>query len=74
MSKNSFTYLLICVIEWVHPHGLYGLPSHGWKSTLREPEAECPGALAVDIDGHIFEALGGNDYDGTKCWVAVVNI
>ncbi|MGC6031423.1 antirestriction protein ArdR [Enterobacter kobei] len=47
--------------------------AYGWKSTLREPEKERPGALAVDSDGHIFEAQGGNDYDGAKCRVAVVS-
>lgn len=46
---------------------------YGWKSTLREPENECPGSLAVDIEGHIFEAQGGDDYDGAKCWVAMVS-
>ncbi|EHK8991126.1 antirestriction protein ArdR [Escherichia coli] len=44
--------------------------AYGWKDKLRNPEAERPGALAVDTDDHVFIAEGGNDYDGAKCWVA----
>ncbi|WP_226020558.1 antirestriction protein ArdR [Serratia symbiotica] len=43
---------------------------YGWKNCLRDASHERPGALAIDVQGHIFEAQGGNDYDGTKCWVA----
>lgn len=31
---------------------------------LREPEKERPRALIVNINGHVFEAQGGNNYDG----------
>ncbi|WP_447885360.1 antirestriction protein ArdR [Serratia fonticola] len=46
---------------------------YGWKNCLRDASHERPGALAVDVQGHIFEAQGGNDYDGAKCWVAAVS-
>ncbi|EBW7114446.1 antirestriction protein ArdR [Salmonella enterica subsp. enterica serovar Telelkebir] len=45
--------------------------AYGWKNSLRDPQHECPGSIAVDADGHLFIAEGGNDYDGAKCWVAV---
>ncbi len=40
----------------------------GWKRELTRPETVCPGSLAVDADGQIFEAQGGNDYDGALRW------
>jgi len=44
--------------------------AYAWKNVLRKPEHEQPSAIAVDVDGHVFIAEGGNDYDGAKCWVA----
>ncbi|WP_240224557.1 hypothetical protein [Rheinheimera hassiensis] len=44
--------------------------AYGWKDRLRDPAHEQPGAFAVDLDGHVFVAEGGNEYDGAKCWVA----
>lgn len=44
--------------------------AYGWKNKLRDPAHEKPGAFAVDSDGHVFIAEGGNEYDGAKCWVA----
>ena len=32
---------------------------------------ERPGALAVDVDGHVWEAVGGDDYHGAKSWSVV---
>ncbi|SFT92726.1 hypothetical protein SAMN05192562_10377 [Kosakonia arachidis] len=32
---------------------------------------EQPGAIAVDPEGHVFIAQGGNDDDGTKGWVSM---
>lgn len=46
--------------------------AYGWKDCLRDPAHEQPGAYAVDDEGHIFIAEGGNEYDGAKAWVAVV--
>ena len=43
---------------------------YGWKNQLRDPSSERPGAVAVDIDGHVFIAEGGDDYNGAKVWVA----
>lgn len=44
--------------------------AYGWKDKLRDPAHEKSGAFAVDSDGHVFIAEGGNEYDGAKCWVA----
>lgn len=44
--------------------------AYGWKDKLRDPAHEKPGAFAVDSDGHVFIAQGGNGYDGAKSWVA----
>lgn len=41
---------------------------YGWKNCLRDPSHEQPGALAVDIDGNIFIAEGGNSFDGARTW------
>ncbi|EOB1140056.1 hypothetical protein ACIQHW_004205 [Escherichia coli] len=43
--------------------------AYGWKNVLRDPLHERPGAIAVDAEGNMFIAEGGNDYDGAKCWV-----
>ncbi|WP_407210685.1 MULTISPECIES: hypothetical protein [Enterobacteriaceae] len=45
--------------------------AYGWKNCLRDAGCERPGAIAIDTDGHVFIAEGGNDYDGAKCWVAM---
>lgn len=47
--------------------------AYGWKDCLRNANHEQPGAYAIDEDGHVFIAEGGNAYDGAKCWVAVTD-
>ena len=44
---------------------------YGWKNSLRDAKCERPGAIAVDATGNIFEAQGGDDYNGAKHWVAL---
>lgn len=44
--------------------------AYGWKDKLRNPEHEMPGAIAINADGNLFIAEGGDDYSGAKCWVA----
>lgn len=34
-------------------------------------ESGRPGALAINIDGQIFETQGGTEYDGAKAWVLI---
>ncbi|QIM40630.1 antirestriction protein ArdR [Escherichia coli] len=46
---------------------------YGWKNCLRDPQHERPGAIAIDSSEHIFIAEGGNEYDGSKCWVVLEN-
>ncbi|EEE9867661.1 hypothetical protein DI379_23555 [Salmonella enterica subsp. enterica serovar Javiana] len=40
-----------------------------WKDKLRDAKHERPGVVAVDCYGHVFRAVGGNDYDGAAAWV-----
>lgn len=44
---------------------------YGWKNELRDPQCERPGVFAVDLEGVVFKAVGGDDYNGAKAWVAV---
>ncbi|TPG88573.1 antirestriction protein ArdR [Pseudomonas caspiana] len=44
---------------------------YGWKNKLRDAVHERPGAYAVDEEGHLFIAEGGDDRNGAKCWVVV---
>jgi hypothetical protein len=44
---------------------------YGWKNRLRDAAHERPGAYAVDEEGHVFIAEGGDDRNGAKCWVVV---
>ena len=45
--------------------------AYGWKNELRDPQSERPGVYAVDADGNVWEAVGGNDYDGAERWEAM---
>lgn len=40
----------------------------GWVFRLDRPAAVCPGVCACSVDGAIYEARGGNDYDGADTW------
>ncbi|WP_226066766.1 antirestriction protein ArdR [Dickeya zeae] len=48
---------------------IWGSKAYGWKDQLRDPHQERPGAIAVDAAGQVFEAQGGDDYNGAKCWI-----
>lgn len=43
-----------------------GLPT-GWMNTLRDPHAWQPGVKAVDADGNLWTAWGGDEY-GAESW------
>lgn len=43
----------------------------GWKTSLQDAYLERPGVYAVDADGHVFVAAGGDRRSGAKCWVVV---
>ncbi|TPG87736.1 hypothetical protein EAH72_34285 [Pseudomonas caspiana] len=47
---------------------------YGWKNSLRDASHERPGVYALDEDGHVFIAEGGNDSDGAKCWVVADSV
>ena len=46
---------------------------YGWKNCLRDADHERPGALAVDADGNVYRAEGGDDQDGALAWVVVTS-
>ena len=50
---------------------LWGNTAYGWKNELRDPAHERPGVLAVDAHGNVFQAEGGDDYNGAKVWAVV---
>lgn len=55
-----------------HNHGVVLIwegKAYAWKNCLRDAQHERPGVIAIDANGHVFIAEGGNDYDGAKCWV-----
>lgn len=45
---------------------------YGWKDKLMDAAHEQPGAVAVDVAGHVFVAEGGDADSGAKCWVALL--
>lgn len=45
--------------------------AYGWKDKLRDAGHERPGAIAVDPDAHLYQAQGGDEYNGAKHWVAI---
>jgi hypothetical protein len=48
---------------------IWQLSVYGWKDTLRDVQEEQPGAFAIDVDGNIFVAEGGDSYSGGRRWV-----
>lgn len=44
---------------------------YAWKDKLRDPSCERPGAIAVDHEGHLFLAEGGNDDSGASVWTVI---
>lgn len=42
--------------------------AYGWKNTLRNPESEYPGSIAVDIYGHVYIAEGISKHDSADRW------
>lgn len=45
---------------------------YGWKEKLINPHCEKPGVIAVDTQGFIYQAQGGNDYDGAERWCSLM--
>lgn len=43
----------------------------GWKRELDNPQGWEPGCLAVSPEGDIYQAVGGNEYDGAEDWQTV---
>lgn len=41
---------------------------YGWKSALRDPGHERPGAFAIDAANRVWVATGGNENDGAAEW------
>ena len=50
---------------------IYENKVYGWKDKLRDANHERPGVIAVDSDGYVFQAQGGNDDDGASHWVVL---
>lgn len=49
--------------------GIGGWHVTGWTIDLTHPGNWVPGCYAVDIDGRIYIATGGDDYHGAQEWV-----
>ncbi len=45
------------------------LSVYGWKDSLRDVHEEKPGAYAIDVEGNIFVADGGDSHSGANRWV-----
>ena len=40
--------------------------AYAWRDKIRDASTEKPGVIAVDTQGRVYEAQGGNDYDGAN--------
>lgn len=60
---------VVCVAFNRGKHEVYG-----WKNCLRDPQSEMPGSFAVDVGGAVYEAVGGNAYDGAKSFSLITPI
>lgn len=54
------------VVLLAHTAGAWAV--YGWKNELSDPRCEAPGAVAVDVLGNIWQATGGNEYEGAEAW------
>lgn len=43
----------------------------GWMNELRDPQSWVAGCIAVDDQGVLFQAVGGDDYNGADKWVPI---
>ena len=43
--------------------------AYAWKNEVRDPQCERPGVYAVDEEGKIYIAVGGDDHNGAERWV-----
>lgn len=75
--KNSLDELRAIAAEWRRTHNLPGIvliqgdTVCGWRSELFDAWTSKPGVHAVDQDGHVFVAAGGDRRRGAKGWVLV---
>ena len=44
---------------------------YGWCADMGSPNTERPHAFIVGYNGDVFEAIGGDDYNGAKEWQAL---
>lgn len=61
----------VVVIVGTRSLGWMNAVAVGWMNELRDPKNWEPGCLAVDPAGRVFEAIGGNAYDGAREWAEV---
>lgn len=54
------------VVLLAHTGGSWAV--YAWKDQLSDPRCEAPGAVAVDVLGNIWQATGGNEYEGAETW------
>ena len=47
--------------------------SCGWINVIRNPECWAPGCIAVGTNGDLWQAMGGNDYDGAARWERITH-
>lgn len=47
---------------------VWQLRVYGWKNALRDVHDERPGAFAIDLEGNIFVAEGGDPFTGAHKW------
>ena len=75
MATADLAQLQSIADDWRRTHGLPGIvliqgdTVTGWKTSLQDAYLERPGVYAIDDDGHVFVAAGGNRKSGAKCWV-----
>ena len=45
--------------------------AYAWRNKIRDASTERTGVIAVDLEGILYQAEGGNDEDGAKAWVVL---
>lgn len=50
---------------------IYSARVTGRMDALRDPQHWQPGCYAVTCEGDVYEAVGGDDYNGAQQWINV---
>jgi hypothetical protein len=58
-------------VDITRPASIDRIAVAGWSNELRNPERWVPGCIALNEDGKLWEAKGGDEWYGADAWVSM---